>query len=53
MACRSVLLALPGKPAVRSLVVSTMATMSSMAAVSKHVHADKGDGDQYPDPIRC
>jgi hypothetical protein len=57
VACGSALVASRGRPAVRSVVVSTMPampTMSSMAAVAavaEHMHGDEGDADQYPDPI--
>jgi hypothetical protein len=29
-----------------------MVTVAAMAAMSKHVQGDEGDGDQYPDPVR-
>jgi len=45
MACRSVLPALRGGPGARSPVLSTMAPMSSMAAMPEHMHGDEGNGD--------
>jgi hypothetical protein len=42
-----------GTRAVRSPIVSVIVAMSSMAAMSEQVHGYEGDGDQYPEPVRC
>ena len=52
VACQSVLLALIGRLTARASLVSAMTPVSSMAAMSEHVHGEKGNGDQYPDPVR-
>ncbi len=55
MACHSIVLAPPGRYAVRSSVVSSMAAvaaMPSVAPMAEHMHGDEGNGDQYPDPVR-
>jgi len=51
MICRSVLLALLGRPAARLPVVtivattSTMAAVAAVAAVAEYVHGDEGNRD--------
>jgi hypothetical protein len=41
-----IFLALSGRIAASFLVISTM------AAMAEHVHGDKRNPDQYPDPVR-
>jgi hypothetical protein len=45
----SFLLALSGRIAADFLVISTM---TAMAAMPEHVHGDKRNSDQYPNPVR-
>lgn len=44
-----IFLALSRRIAAGFLVISTMA---AMAAMPEHVHGDKRNPDQYPDPVR-
>lgn len=47
-----IILALLGGAASSAFFVSTaMATMASVPAMPEHVHGDKGDGDQAPEPV--
>jgi hypothetical protein len=48
----SFLLALSGRIAADFLVISTMTAMAAMAAMPEHVHGDKRNSDQYPNPVR-
>ena len=47
-----IFLALSGRIAAGFLVISTMAAMPAVSAMPEHVHADKRNPDQYPDPVR-
>ena len=47
-----IILALLGGPAASAFFASTaMATMASVPAMPKHMHGDKGDRDQDPEPV--
>ncbi|MDF2117872.1 hypothetical protein PY365_20035 [Roseiarcaceae bacterium H3SJ34-1] len=48
----SFLIALSGRIAADFLVISTMTAMTAMTAMTEHVHGDKRNSDQYPNPVR-